>query len=63
MSLDPAWISLWTVDGVPTIKLTCPGCGKVGNLDDDQAHGRVSVQCECGWHETHDFWAIVGPLA
>ncbi len=29
----------------------CPKCGGMGNLDDDQWAGQVSVICpECGWH-------------
>ena len=56
--LDPIWVGVVALDDIPTIKLTCPGCGTVGYLDDDQARGRVSVHCDCGWHETHDFWAI-----
>ena len=32
----------------------CPGCGIDALLDDDQFHGRVSIQCGCGYHETHD---------
>lgn len=39
--------------------LECPSCLKWGELDDDQFHGRVSVDHEadvgCGYHETHDF--------
>lgn len=40
--------------------LECPGCGEWGGLDDDQLHGRVSVDhasmgCIGGYHETHDF--------
>lgn len=51
-----------TVDGELTLILLCPGCGERGELDDDQAHGRVSVDhaadgCPGGYHETHDFWA------
>jgi hypothetical protein len=51
-----------TRDGVKTLLLVCPGCGEVGSLDDDQAHGRVSVDhasegCPGSYHETHDFWA------
>jgi hypothetical protein len=44
--------------------LVCPGCGQLGALDDDQYHGRVSVDhatdgCSGGYHETHDFAAAV----
>lgn len=40
--------------------LTCPGCSVRAYLDDDQYHGRVSVDhaadgCTGGYHETHDF--------
>lgn len=45
-------------------KLKCPGCGVWGELDDDQFHGRVSVDhdadgCPGHYHETHDFAAAV----
>lgn len=42
-----------------TVSLTCPRCGKVGVLDVDQLHGRVSTRCFnelCDFHETVD-WA------
>jgi len=43
-------------DGVPIVKLKCPKCGVVGDLDDDQLHGRVSTQCRyCDYHETVDW--------
>lgn len=45
-------------DGEPVMKLKCPGCGGWGDLDDDQFHGRVSVDHTgegCTYHETHDF--------
>ena len=50
-----------TRDGEKMLLLVCPGCGEIGSLDDDQAHGRVSVDhaargCSGGYHETHDFW-------
>lgn len=38
--------------------LVCPGCGALGILDHEQYQGRVSVQCDCGWHETHNFEAL-----
>lgn len=42
----------------------CPGCGKEAYLDDDQWHGRVSVDhasmgCPGGYHETHDYFATL----
>ena len=43
-------------DGLDVSTLVCPGCGVRGDLDDDQFHGTISVQCpDCGWHETVDF--------
>ena len=33
-------------------KVCCPKCGIWGIIDDDQFHGRVSILCECGFHET-----------
>lgn len=42
----------------------CPGCGQWAYLDDDQFHGRVSINhaadgCAGGYHETHDFHAAL----
>ena len=36
----------------------CPSCKSSGLIDDDQFHGRVSIQCEtegCSYHETKDW--------
>lgn len=49
-----------TRDGAQVVELECPGCGIWAALDDDQLHGRVSVDhaaqgCPGGYHETHDF--------
>ncbi len=34
----------------------CPSCKGVGDIDDDQFHGRVSILCEaCVYHETTDW--------
>lgn len=41
-------------------QLQCPGCGQWAYIDDDQYHGRVSVDHTnegCTYHETHDFSA------
>lgn len=47
-------------DGALIWQLCCPGCGKWGEIDDDQLHGRVStLHEECGFHETQD-WSRVG---
>lgn len=41
-------------------KLRCPGCQSWAFIDDDQLHGRVSVDCpNCTFHETHDFWLLL----
>jgi Zn ribbon nucleic-acid-binding protein len=42
----------------PDYLLQCPQCQSLGVIDDDQYHGRVSVLCECGYHETKD-WSTV----
>ena len=38
--------------------LSCPSCHRVGLIDDDQFSGLVSIQCQCGFHETIDFQRI-----
>jgi len=30
----------------------CPQCRKWGLLDDDQWQGKVSILCDCGFHQT-----------
>ena len=40
------------LDGHLVRKVCCPECGVWGIIDDDQFHGRVSILCECGFHET-----------
>lgn len=57
---DP-WMRIRSIvsDGRPIWQLECPGCGRWGEIDDDQLHGRVSVDhtdAGCTFHETHDFW-------
>ncbi len=53
------------LDGQPAYRAVCPGCGVEQILDDDQFHGRVSIECGtpgCGYHETHDLsigWCAV----
>lgn len=33
----------------------CPGCQLEARADDDQVHGRISIDCPaCPYHETHD---------
>lgn len=33
----------------------CPTCRGVGEIDEDQLNGRVSIVCPCGYHETKDW--------
>lgn len=36
----------------------CPGCGVEAMIDEDQFHGRVSMECVfCSYHQTHDLSA------
>ena len=36
-------------------KFKCPDCKVWGDIDDDQFKGKVSILCDCGFHETIDF--------
>jgi len=50
-------------DGSPIWQLRCPMCEQWADIDDDQLHGRVSVDHTnegCSYHETHDFAALAG---
>jgi len=52
----PAEVEWITLDGEQTVKVKCPGCREWRYLDDDQYHGRVSCECDCGrFHETIRF--------
>lgn len=45
----------WIVhrDGEVQWQFCCPGCGLRGDIDEDQLHGRVSIDCpDCDYHET-----------
>lgn len=42
------------LDGETVCRIRCPACRYEGLIDDDQYHGRVSIVCDCGYHETHD---------
>lgn len=44
----------YLLDGEIAYRLRCPGCQEIKIADDDQFHGRVSIQCDCGYHETHN---------
>lgn len=41
-------------DGTTVWKLRCPGCDQWADLDDDQFHGRVSVDHSLGFTTTGD---------
>jgi len=45
-------------DGKEVRVLECPKCKGWGDLDDEQFHGRISTQCDCGFHETINFSKI-----
>lgn len=49
-------------DGEPVWKLQCPQCGRWGGVDEDQLHGRSSVDhtdpiIPCTFHETRNWFA------
>ena len=41
-------------DGVWIWKMKCPLCEEWGAIDEDQIAGRISILCDCGFHETID---------
>lgn len=46
-----------TRDGKEIKKVQCPKCGTWGDIDDDQYHGRISIDCSnCNYHETHNHY-------
>lgn len=58
VQVDGRGFELHRVAGAAAWFLRCPGCGRLGVIDEDQFHGRVSVDCfdeACPFHETHDF--------
>ena len=72
---DERWIPLPIGGAIrivgDTIMIRCPACGHEGIIDDDQFHGRVSINhddcgrqwkpslCDCTWHETHDLASMI----
>ena len=46
------------LDGEKTKKFCCPNCGVWGYIDDDQFFGRVSILCDCGFHETINLFML-----
>lgn len=48
------------LDGEPAWRLQCPGCGHWAYIDEDQLHGRVSIDhtdTDCTFHETRDWYS------
>lgn len=62
MSFGPM-IGVTKVQGSPDWSAHCPCCGAFGLLDEDQYAGRVSIECACGYHETHDHRDTPPPAA
>lgn len=61
--LEPARLrSVRRDDGI-TWQLRCPECHHWADVDDDQLHGRVSIDhtdTGCTFHATHDLYAMAG---
>lgn len=51
----PTGVKKFVLNGKAVYQLTCPDCKSIGTIDEDQLHGRVSVLCSCGYHETKDW--------
>lgn len=47
-------------DGEKIHKLKCPDCLVWGAIDEDQFNGRVSILCDCGFHQTINFNTYLG---
>lgn len=52
--MDYIALKLTKRDGVPVVKLQCPKCEVWGDIDQDQIEGKISLLCECGFHETEN---------
>lgn len=39
-------------DNQEILKFKCPECKIWGQIDNDQYNGRISILCNCGFHET-----------
>jgi hypothetical protein len=61
--LEPARLrSVRRDDGI-VWQLRCPECHQWADLDDDQLHGRVSIDhtdTGCAFHQTYDLYAMAG---
>lgn len=52
--VEDAQVGIVLRDDVLVVRLTCPNCGTLGDLDEDQVNGDVSIECpndECSFHE------------
>lgn len=54
MSKKPLVVYGPTKNGDLFACVQCPACGRKGWIDRERYEGKVSIVCECGWHETHD---------
>ena len=53
----------FALDGTPGwYRVRCPGCRTIGLVDPDQAAGRASMLCDCGYHETHVIVEVTGAV-
>jgi hypothetical protein len=43
-----------------TALIECPDCQRKAWIDREQYEGKISIVCECGWHETHDLTGKTG---
>jgi hypothetical protein len=59
--LLPDWLRARNRDNQVIIQFRCPECRQWADIDDDQLHGRVSIDhtgTGCGFHETHDLATV-----
>lgn len=61
--LEPARLRSVHRDGVIVWQFRCPECHHWGDVDDDQLHGKVSIDhtdTGCTFHQTHNLMAMAG---
>lgn len=60
--LEPARLRSVRRDEGIVWQFRCPECHHWGDIDDDQMHGRVSIDHSeaCGFHRTLDLWVMAG---
>jgi hypothetical protein len=67
--LEPARLRTVRRDDAMIWQFRCPECHHWGDIDDDQLHGRVSLdhtncehkaddRCPCTFHQAHDLYAM-----